>query len=297
MRLPAARKVTARVPAAGLDARLSSRAPAVRVTAGGVSGPLMGQLAAMRVGDRDGAKHPAARGERVSAGGGGQHGVRGADDDRRVQMPGDSQARISRPASGSYRCEALPDQVRQLMQRSISFATAAAGRGARARRALRALGRVLRGETGFPQADVDNEFLRARRRAAVARLACRVRGRPASASRLVPLEEVVGALGRRGERRLGLQSIRLVTIVGTLEPRNEFDHRFRPTSNRVRSRWERLALAQRRGEPIPPIEVYRVGDLHFVADGHHRVSIAAAARQESIDGYVTEVVTWAPARC
>jgi hypothetical protein len=63
----------------------------------------------------------------------------------------------------------------------------------------------------------------------------------------------------------------------------------------VRPRWERLALAQRRGEPIPPIQVYRVGDLHFVEDGHHRVSIAMAAHQEMIDAYVTEVLTNAPA--
>jgi hypothetical protein len=64
----------------------------------------------------------------------------------------------------------------------------------------------------------------------------------------------------------------------------------------VRDRWERLALAQRRGEAIPPIEVYRVGCGHFVADGHHRVSIAAATRQPLIDAYVTHVRTAAPPR-
>jgi hypothetical protein len=169
-------------------------------------------------------------------------------------------------------------------------------REAPARRVFHALGTVLRGETGFPQADVENDFLRARRRQVADRLAYSVRRRPGSASRLLPLDEVVGALGRRGERRLGLQAIRLATIVGTLDPRRDFDHRFRPASNRVRPRWERLALAQRRGEPIPPIQVYRVGDLHFVEDGHHRVSIAVAARQEMIDAYVTEVLTHAPAR-
>ena len=51
---------------------------------------------------------------------------------------------------------------------------------------------------------------------------------------------------------------------------------FRPTSGRVRPRWERIALATRRGEAFPPIEVYRVGDAHFVRDGHHRVSVARA---------------------
>jgi hypothetical protein len=59
----------------------------------------------------------------------------------------------------------------------------------------------------------------------------------------------------------------------------------------VRERWERLALAQRRGESVPPIEVYRVGDLHFVQDGHHRVSVAHALGLEVIEAYVTEVRT------
>ncbi len=63
----------------------------------------------------------------------------------------------------------------------------------------------------------------------------------------------------------------------------------------MRERWERLALAQRRGESIPPIEVYRIGDLHFVKDGHHRVSIAIATGQQTIDAYVTEVRTTVPA--
>ena len=92
----------------------------------------------------------------------------------------------------------------------------------------------------------------------------------------------------------GCRRYRLDTIVGTVDSRRDFDRRFRPTSNRVRYRWERLALAQRRGEPIPPIEVYRVGDLHFVNDGHHRVSIAAATGQQVIDAYVTQVLTTVP---
>ena len=62
----------------------------------------------------------------------------------------------------------------------------------------------------------------------------------------------------------------------------------------MRSRWERLALAQRHGEALPPIEVYRLGGLNFVEDGHHRVSIAAATGQQQIDAYVTQVLTAAP---
>ena len=143
--------------------------------------------------------------------------------------------------------------------------------------------------TGFPRADAENDFLRARRRQALAALSRWLRGQPHDSGRLLTLDEVAGPLGWRGERQLGLQTIRLDTIVGTVDSQRDFDRHFRPTSNRVRPRWEQLALAQRRGAAIPPIEVYRVGGLHFVSDGHHRVSIAAATGQQTIDAYVTEI--------
>ena len=149
-------------------------------------------------------------------------------------------------------------------------------------------------DTGFPRADVENDFLRARQRQVLAAVARHLRRGCRNDGRIVPLDEVVRPLGWRGERRLGLQTIPVGTIIGTVDSRRDFDRRFRPTSGRVRYRWERLALAQRRGEPIPPIEVYRVGGLHFVSDGHHRVSIAAATGQREIDAYVTQVLTTVP---
>jgi hypothetical protein len=151
-------------------------------------------------------------------------------------------------------------------------------------------------DTGFPRADVENDFLRARRRQVLARLVQRLRREPDDVNLILPFDEVVAALGRVGEKRLGLQTIRLDHIVGSVDSMRDFDRRFRPTSNRVRERWERLALAQRRGESIPPIDVYQVGDLYFVEDGHHRVSIALATGQKVIDAYVTEVLTALPAK-
>jgi hypothetical protein len=149
-------------------------------------------------------------------------------------------------------------------------------------------------DTGFPRADVENDFLRARRHQVLATLAHRLL-QPHDSDRLLTLDEVVAALGWRGQRYLGLQTIRLDTIVGTLDARRDFDRRFRPASSRLRSRWVHLALAARQGEALPPIEVYRVGACHFVEDGHHRVSIARATRQNTIDAYVTEVLTARPA--
>jgi hypothetical protein len=151
-------------------------------------------------------------------------------------------------------------------------------------------------QTGFPRSDVENDFLRARRRQVLGRLAHRLRREPDDVNVILPFDEVVAALGLRGERSLGLQTIRLDTVVGTVDSRRDFDRRFRPTSGRVRARWERLALAQRRGESMPPIDVYRIGELHFVRDGHHRVSIALATGQRTIEAYVTEVLTEVPAK-
>jgi hypothetical protein len=146
-------------------------------------------------------------------------------------------------------------------------------------------------DTGFPIADAENDFLRARRQQVMSRLAAWMRRAPDDVNVMLPYDEVVAALGYAGERRLGLQVITLDSIVGSVDRGREFDRRFRPTSGQVRERWQRLALAQRRGESVPPIEVYRVGDMHFVLDGHHRVSVAHALGLRTIDAYVTEVLT------
>ena len=51
----------------------------------------------------------------------------------------------------------------------------------------------------------------------------------------------------------------------------------------------------RRGDSMPPIEVYRVGVLHFVIDENHRVSVARQMGLDKIDAMVTEIVTEIPA--
>ena len=149
----------------------------------------------------------------------------------------------------------------------------------------------MRHDTGFPTSDAQDDFSRARRRAVLARIGARLRGQPSDVGLILPFEEVVDALGRVSERSLGLQSIQLDSIVGTVGRARDFDRSFRPTSNRTRPRWERIANAQRRGQDMPPISVYRVGDMHFVRDGHHRVSVARAQSRDTIDAYVTEVRT------
>ena len=72
--------------------------------------------------------------------------------------------------------------------------------------------------TGFPQADAHTDFGRARRQQALAKLAAKLRREPDDVALILPFEEVVAALGRQGERRLGLQTIDLDSIVGHGRP-------------------------------------------------------------------------------
>jgi hypothetical protein len=152
-------------------------------------------------------------------------------------------------------------------------------------------GRMPRYGTGLSSQDAQDDFNRARRRRALSQLAARLRGEPSDVNLILPFEEVVAALGQTGRTELGLRTIPLDSIVGSVDRTRDFDRSFRPTSGRPRERWERIAGAQRRGEAMPPISVYRIGDLHFVRDGHHRVSVARALGRTEIDAYVTEVHT------
>jgi hypothetical protein len=150
-------------------------------------------------------------------------------------------------------------------------------------------------DTGLNQIDAETDFQRARRRQVLAALSGRLRREPDDINLILPFDEVVRALGRRGERSLGLQMIELSSIVGSVDRTRDFDRRFRPTSNRLRERWQGIDMALRRGRGMPPISVYRIGDLHFVRDGHHRVSVALAMRLAVIEAHVTEIETEIPA--
>src|SRR5215218_8647325 len=143
----------------------------------------------------------------------------------------------------------------------------------------------------MPREDARIAFDRERRRRVLARLASRLRFEADDVSHMLPFDEVVAALGATSRVDLGEQVIALDSIVGTVDRRRgEFDRDFRPAPG-TRGRWERIAEARKRGEAMPPIDVFRIGDLHFVRDGHHRVSVARALKEGDINARVTEVRT------
>jgi hypothetical protein len=146
-------------------------------------------------------------------------------------------------------------------------------------------------DTGFPRADAEADFLRARRQQVISGLAARMLGRDDDDRKALSFTDVVEALGRVNEEALGLRVIPLEQIVGSVDKVRDFDPKFRPRSGRSRQRWERIAEAARRGESLPPIDVYQVGDMYFVRDGHHRVSVFRALELGSIEADVRRVRT------
>jgi hypothetical protein len=137
--------------------------------------------------------------------------------------------------------------------------------------------------TGMPALDAHDDFVRARRAQIAARAARLLPGgrrRP----RVPRTLDDAATVPRRGSR---LAVIPLAEIVGTVEPTISFDARFRPASEHVRARWERIALAHRRGIALPPIALLRRPDGYYVVDGRHRVSVASALGHRDIEAWVT----------
>ena len=100
---------------------------------------------------------------------------------------------------------------------------------------------------------------------------------------------VYDSRARRPARDGGVREIELEKIIATVEPSRaaQFDRWFRPNGKRTRGRWERLWVAEQRGEILPPISVIRVGGEYAVLDGHHRVSVARARGAVTIDAVVS----------
>ncbi len=111
-------------------------------------------------------------------------------------------------------------------------------------------------------------------------------GKPAP--RLLELEALAGTGQVRGRHFEGRQCVPLVQIRGSENRVDDFDARFHPRTRHLEERWRGIASAWLRGLELPPVELIRVGDVYFVRDGHHRISVAAALGQREIDALVTD---------
>ncbi len=131
-------------------------------------------------------------------------------------------------------------------------------------------------------------FEKARRREIARRLTRLVRGK--EADYLLPLDEVRGQLGLHEQWYVGIQTIPVSKIVGTVDRAADFDRTFLPKRNAMEGRWRRVEQTFAT-EAFPPIITFKVGDAYFIEDGHHRVAIARQRKIDYIDAEVTEVKT------
>ncbi|WP_424923559.1 hypothetical protein [Amycolatopsis acidicola] len=128
------------------------------------------------------------------------------------------------------------------------------------------------------------------RRAYVDRLRSTLTGRRPGELEIMPLDQAIAALGKESESDEGRQDVPVCAIVGTVARAGDFDRDFRPRNPALRERWERLAASC---AELPPVSLVRIGDLYFVQDGHHRVSIARAREQATIPARVYRICTTA----
>ncbi len=122
-------------------------------------------------------------------------------------------------------------------------------------------------------------------------LIARLRGEPIG---LVSYEEVRQWLRANSQRDRGLHDIPMDAIVGSVGRYNDFTREFLPRQEVDPHRWARIKLAASSLTGLPPIEVYQIGEVFFVKDGNHRVSVAREFGASHIQAYVTEIQSEAP---
>jgi hypothetical protein len=132
---------------------------------------------------------------------------------------------------------------------------------------------------------VQSDFARLRSRAFLKDVLALVSGRRNS---LLSYDQVKEKLHIGGPIYRGVRTVEVAKIVGSVNRYRDFDRAFLPLNNRLANRWQRVDRAFYEDIDLPPVVLYKVGDVYFVVDGHHRVSVAREQGQQFIDAEVRE---------
>ncbi|NJC97977.1 MAG: hypothetical protein C3F07_08055 [Anaerolineales bacterium] len=132
------------------------------------------------------------------------------------------------------------------------------------------------------------DFQKARFKAFLNRVWASISGQP---STLLSYDEIKGKLRVGGPIYRGVQTVRVDQIAGSLNRYHEFDRVFLPASDKLAERWQSVNRAFYEDISLPPVVLYKVGQVYFVVDGHHRVSVAREQGQIYIEAEVRECYT------
>lgn len=127
-------------------------------------------------------------------------------------------------------------------------------------------------------------FARARERARRGQFWATLSGRSQS---LLALSQVSEACDIDDQIDGGNRPVPIRCIRGSAGRSKYFDSEFNPLYDRARGRWLNIARARQQGKNLPPVSLVRVGDIYFVMDGHHRISVARALGQSDIEARIT----------
>jgi len=133
------------------------------------------------------------------------------------------------------------------------------------------------------------DFSRARRKVFFKEILSVLSGQRAAT--LLSYDDVKEKLHIGGPIYRGIKTIRVDQIVGSLNRYHEFDRAFLPKEDQLANRWQSVDRAFYREINLPPVVLYKVGEVYFVVDGHHRVSVAREQGQEFIEAEVRECST------
>jgi hypothetical protein len=133
-----------------------------------------------------------------------------------------------------------------------------------------------------------NDFQRARFKAFIHRVLGALSGQPTT---LLSYDEIKEKLRIGGPIYRGVQTVRVDQIAGSLNRYHEFDRVFLPASDKLADRWQSVNRAFYQEISLPPVVLYKVGEVYFVVDGHHRVSVAREQGQIFIEAEVRECAT------
>ncbi len=106
---------------------------------------------------------------------------------------------------------------------------------------------------------------------------------------LLSFDQVHELMRGRSEIDRGTQIIEISRIIGSVGRYHDFDRAFLPLEGANAERWKRLDVAMNELRNLPPIDVYQIGEVYFVRDGNHRVSVAHANGLDLIEARVTEI--------
>jgi hypothetical protein len=138
------------------------------------------------------------------------------------------------------------------------------------------------------QEQVYKDFHRALLKVSLHRLRDRLR-RGSAHERLLSFEEAKGTLARRSQVYRGMRTVEVEKIRGSVGRYRDFDASFLPLRVSMAHRWSRIDRAYHRGDELPAVSLYKIGDAYFVRDGNHRVSVARYHGVAAIDAEVVEL--------